>query len=283
MGLFSSNGASYLGVDIGTSSIKLCELSAFNGRPRLVTYGFTEKSVSSLGSSNIIDDTDEAAQAIRSICLKSNTQSKKAITALPNFSVFTSILNLPAMPKKELASAISWEAKKIIPTPLDEIILDWKIIEELDVAAGNSNAAPALNNPQENKALKRIFSKSKKNLRILLTGANKSLVRKYIEVFNKAGLSLLSLETENFALIRSLVGNDKSNIMVIDLGANTSSISIVEKGIPVLSRSLELGGAMITKAISTSLNINLDRAEQFKQTTPFPRLSKKLSRRYFMK
>lgn len=262
MSIFSSKNESYLGIDLGTSSIKICELANSGGRPRLVTYGFSEKNVGAAGDDNLLNRTDETALAIKNMCEKASTTSKKAITALPNFSVFSSILNLPSLPKKELSSAISWEAKKIIPTPLEEVILDWKIVDEIE--SGNTEVSSP-ENPQQTTSLKRIFSKPHKNLRILLTGANKILVKKYIDIFNKADLNLLSLETENFALIRSLIGSDKSNIMLIDLGAATSSITVVEKGIPVLSRSLELGGFMITKAISVSLNINLDRAEQFKQ------------------
>ncbi|NCN07613.1 pilus assembly protein PilM [Candidatus Falkowbacteria bacterium] len=262
MGIFSSK-SSYLGIDIGTSSIKIIELSNFKGRPRLVTYGFIEKKPGEI--KNLIDDTDGTAAMISEICAKSKTSSKKVIAALPNFSVFTSILNLPNLPKKELASAISWEAKKIIPMPLEDIILDWKIIEELEddvvISAKNEN----ISGEQNNQPIGKIFSKPQKNLKILLTGASKKLVKKYVDIFNRAGLTLLSLETENFALIRSLVGNDKSIIMLVDLGASTSSIAIVERGIPVLSRSLEMGGTMITRAISNSLNINFDRAEQFKQ------------------
>ena len=267
MSIFSSK-TSYLGIDIGTSSIKVVELANFKGRPRLVTYGFVEKKPQEVR--NIIDDSAGTAAVIGEIGAKSKTTTKKVIAALPNFSVFTSILNLPALGKKELASAISWEAKKIIPMPLEEIILDWKIIEE---SASQEAAEPTLLLPikesysesQEAKPLQKIFSKPQKNLKILLTGASKSLVRKYVDIFNLANLTLLSLETENFALIRSLVGNDKSVIMLVDLGASTSSIAVIEKGIPVLSRSLEMGGTMITRAISNSLNVNFERAEQFKQ------------------
>lgn len=264
MSIFSSKNESYLGIDLGTSSIKICELANVGGRPRLVTYGFSEKNTEANGNDNLLNRTEETAMAIKGICEKSSATSKKVVTALPNFSVFSSILNLPNLPKKELASAISWEAKKIIPTPLDEVILDWKIIDEIE-SSGGAETSTMPDNGQQTTSFKRIFSKPHKNLRILLTGANKSLVKKYIDIFGKANLNLLSLETENFALIRSLIGNDKSNILLIDLGATTSSITVVEKGIPVLSRSLELGGQMITKAISVSLNINLDRAEQFKQ------------------
>ncbi len=264
MSIFSSN-SSFLGIDIGTSSIKVIELANFKGRPRLVTYGFIEKKPGEIKS--LVDDPTGTATIINEICAKSRTSSKKVIAALPNFSVFTSILNLPNLPKKELASAISWEAKKIIPIPLEEIILDWKIIEELE-EGGTKNGQVDQNkisDAQQNKPMNKIFSKPQNNLKILLTGASRNLVKKYVDIFNVSGLNLLSLETENFALIRSLVGNDKSVIMLVDLGASTSSIAVVDKGVPVLSRSIEMGGTMITRAISNSLNVNFDRAEQFKQ------------------
>lgn len=268
MGLFSSQ-TSYIGVDLGSSSIKVAELANYKGRPRLVTYGFTEKKVSEIEErGDILANTDETAATLSEICRKANISSKKVIAALPNFSVFTAILNLPSLPKKELASAISWEAKKIIPLPLEEIILDWKIINEEDDEVTDTSSGltdTGVQGAEAMNAFKKILSKPKKNLKILLTGASKKLVKKYIDIFNKAGLSLLSLETESFATVRSLIGNDKSAIMLIDLGALTSNITIVDRGIPVISRSMEEGGLTVTRSISNSLNINLDRAEQFKQ------------------
>jgi len=260
MGMFSSKN-NYLGIDIGTSSIKVVELANVNGRPKLVTYGFTEKKMDKWDGKGDLANVDGLHQLLIEVCQQANVSANKVIGALPNFSVFTSILNLPAMSKKELESAISWEAKKIIPIPLENIILDWKIIDEQSDGSAGDKAATQ----QQVRSLKKIFSKPQKNLKILLTGASKTLVKRYIDVFNRAGLNLLSLETESFALIRSLIGNDKSIIMLVDLGASTSSITVVEKGVPVLSRSIEIGGMMITRSISTSLNVNLERAEQFKQ------------------
>jgi len=257
---------SYLGIDIGSSSIKVVELLNFKGRPRLATYGFTEKSPARISETGLISDSDESAAILRDILKKSKASSVKAVAALPNFSVFTSILTLPALNKKDLAAAISWEAKKIIPLPLEEIILDWKILEELQSGDSSAEQSAIISSvAQEASPFKKIFSKPQKNVRVLLTGASKNLIKKYVEIFQKAGLSLLSLETESFALIRSLVGSDKSTVMVIDMGAATSSLTVVASGVPLLTRSLELGGQSITKAISTALNVNLDRAEQFKQ------------------
>ncbi|MFA5029188.1 MAG: pilus assembly protein PilM [Patescibacteria group bacterium] len=268
MGLLSKQ-ISYVGVDLGSASIKIVELANINHRPKLITYGFTEKKLAGWAGEDALERTEETAQVIKDVYSKARIGSSKAIAALPNFSVFTSILNLPEMPKKELASAIGWEAKKIIPMPLEDIILDWKVIKETaedgKVLKNNGINPGAEINLQEVNSFKKIFTKPKKNLKILLTGASKNLVKKYIDIFRRSGLNLLSLETESFALIRSLVGNDKSIIMLVDLGATTSSITVVDGGVPVLSRSIEVGGMMITKAVSASLNVNLERAEQFKQ------------------
>ena len=266
MGLFSSK-KNYLGVDFGSSSIKVVELTNVGGRPKLVTYGFTEKNPANISDSGLIENVDEAASVLVEICKKAKVTSKKAITALPNYAVFTSVLTLPQMPKKELAQAIAWEAKKIIPASLEDVVLDWKIIEEIGELSEEEEqkAQDILKDTQKNLNLKRIYSKAKKNVRVLLTGAGKNVIKRYIDIFAKAGMGLLSLETESFALARSLVGNDKSNIMIIDLGATTSSICITEKGVPVVTRSLKSGGNIITKSISANMNITMEKAEQFKQ------------------
>ncbi|MBI2459632.1 MAG: type IV pilus assembly protein PilM [Parcubacteria group bacterium] len=226
---------SYLGIDIGSSSIKIVELKNQGGKVRLLSYGFSENP----------DDLDKTSPAkiagvIKEICAKAGLVSRKAVSALPTFSVFSSIINLTGVDKKDLPSAINWEAKKVIPLPPEEMILDWKKIENTDPTA------------------------DKNNIKILLTGAPRTLVKRYIEIFKNAQINLLSLETETFALIRSLLGNDKSPVMAVEIGAKTTSFTIIDQSIPVLNRSIDIGGWTITKAISHSLNIGLERAEQFK-------------------
>jgi len=234
MSLFFPN-ESYLGIDIGSSSIKIVELKNQGGKVMLLTYGFSEN----------LDDLDQTdpnkiAGIINKICAEAGIASRKAVSALPTFSVFSSIINLAGVNKKDLPSAINWEAKKVIPLPPEEMILDWKKIENLDPGA------------------------DKNNIKVLLTGAPRTLVKRYIEIFKSAKINLLSLETETFALIRSLLGNDKSTVMVVEIGAKTTSFTIVDQSIPTLNRSIDIGGWTITKAISHSLNIGLERAEQFK-------------------
>jgi len=271
MPLFSSRSYSYLGIDFDSSSVKVVELKNENGRPRLVTYGYFDKQTDKTKMDQDGRDALEIAKLVKQVCYKSKTTTTKTISSLPAFSVFSSILSLPPMSKKELSSAIEWEAKKVIPLPLQDMILDWKVLDDVpDISIGDKKDTQDLpedlaeSNGEKKKFLKISSNKKVKNIRILLTAAPKDLVKKYISIFKAAGLSLLSLDTEAFALVRSLVGNDRSPLMIVDIGSIVTNISTVVGGIPILNRSIDVGGLTITKAISNSLNVTLNRAEQFK-------------------
>src|SRR3989338_10322715 len=128
-----SSPQSYLGVDFDANSVKVVELKNEAGRPRLVTYAYIDKEVDKTAAE--ADNYSDTAQLIKQVCRQAKTTPTKPITALPAYSVFTSILNLPSMSKKDLASAVKWEAKKVIPLPLEEMILDCKLLEDLPIAA----------------------------------------------------------------------------------------------------------------------------------------------------
>jgi len=239
MGLFSSNN-NYLGVDIGTFGIKMVELKKEGGQPRLFSYGFSENKDIKMDD-NKKSDTGYIAAVINKIWQEAGMSSRNAVAALPTFSVFSSVLNLSNVSKKDLKSAVRWEAKKVIPLPLEEMILDWR-----EIKSDNQD------------------KKERNDIKIFLTGAPKVLVKRYIEIFKKARINLLSLETETFSLVRALMGGDKSTVIIAEIGANTTDIAVIDGGIPILSRSIDIGGLTITKAISANLNIGIERAEQFK-------------------
>ncbi len=245
---------SYLGVDLGATSIKIVELKEEAGRPRLLTYGYTEQAAG-YPEKEFTDTPERSIDLIKQVCVKARTVSKQAVAALPSASVFSSVINIPAAPGKDLAAAVQWEAKKIIPLPLEEMILDWKILTPEGETAGTAAPAPVIPTVQ---------ASAPKTTQVLLTAAAKTMVKKYLDIFKGAGLSLVSLETETFALIRSLVGIDKSTAILVDMGAASTTISIVESGIPFLNRSLNIGGLTITKEIAASLGIDLNQAEQMK-------------------
>lgn len=268
MGIFSKK-ASFLGVDLGSTSIKIVELKKEKGVPTLVTYGYVERAGGDIVRGKPEEVREKTVEILKKLCQKAGVTTDQAITALPNFSVFSSIVILPVVPLKDLKEAIFWKAKKILPLPLEEVVLDWKILEKITTEKEESLTS-------ESSSLKK-----KENYRILITAASKNLVNQYIEIFQKANLQLRSLETEAFALSRVLVGKDPSTIMIIDISAVSTDIIIVEKMVPIFNRSIDIGGVALTRAIAQSLNIDFKRAEQFKRDiginnhSPIPSLIEK--------
>jgi type IV pilus assembly protein PilM len=241
MGLFSSADNAYLGIDIGDSSLKMVELVKKGKKIVLNNYGFSED----LGKTDKLTSTDDVeyvAKLINKVKKDIGITAASASVSLPSFSVFSSVINLYNVNKKNIAEHVNEEAKKVIPLPLDEMVLDWKVIPA-------ENEDP--NNPSN-------------NTKIFLTGSPKKLIKKYINIFNAAKINLVSLETETFSLIRSLLGNDKSTVMIVDLGANSTDICVVKESIPYLNRSINVSGNTITEAISQKLGVAMDKASQLK-------------------
>ena len=237
MGLFSSaSDNTFLGIDIGDSSLKMVELNKKSQKIRLVNYGFSENLVKN--KLTMVDDVDYLARVIKKVKAEIGITSTKVTASLPSFAVFSSVINLYNVNKKNIAEHVNEEARKVIPLPLEEMILDWKIIPPSD---GDVN-----------------------NTRVFLTGSPRKLIKKYISIFKAAGLDLVSLETETFSLIRALLGNDKSNVMIVDLGANSTDICIVKESIPYLNRSINVSGSVVSDQISQKLGIAFDKAEQMK-------------------
>jgi len=245
MGLFSFGKDNlFLGIDIGDSSLKMVELKKKGSKIQLSNYAFSEN-VSEINF-NKIEDTNYLARAISKVMKEAGFKARRATVSLPTFAVFSSIINITNADRKNLSFSVSEEAKKVIPLPLEEMILDWKVIPDKDGRTPTSG-----------------------NMKVFLTGSPKKLVRKYIDVFKKAGVILASLETETFSLVRSLVGDDKSSIMIVEIGANSTDLSIVRESIPVLNRSLTVCASTITKAFSDSLGMSYAQAEQFKLDLSF--------------
>lgn len=258
---------SYLGIDIGRTAIKIVELKDIGRKSKLITYGY----VNLVSDINHLSDKDEIrlVKVLKYTLQQIKSSSQKCVTALPNSSVFSSIVSLPKMSEKDLKKAIKWEAKKFVPMPIEEMILDWQVLEE----SRNISSPVTQTSPSTQKTLKILKVAKKENnrsaVKILLTAAPRKLIELYIQIFKQANLELLGIETESFALERSLVGFDPSPIMIVDISAFNTDIVIVEKGIPVLTRTVDIGGEAVTDAIAANLRIDRQRAEQFKRDVGF--------------
>lgn len=227
---------SILGVDIGTSNIKIAQVS-HGDQPILDTYGIVNSPYQLAGKSDEVI-ISQVAKMLKTLAEKANVTTNRCVLSLPNSAVFTSVIQLPKMNEKELSSAVEFEAKKYVPLQLSDIDLSWTTISQ---------------------------SADDKTLNILLTAVPKQVTANYIKVFSLAGFEPEVGEIEALALIRALVGSAPVSCVIIDIGARSTGLNIIEKGFLRLSRNLNLGGDTITTKISQSLNISPARAEQFKK------------------
>ncbi len=233
--MFFSSKKSILGIDIGTTNIKIAQITSKDNIHTLDTYGLVNVSFN-------IDETKEESISktvliLKNLIEKSGVSTNKIVASLPNSAVFTSVIELPPLKESELKTAIEFEAKKYVPLPITEMTLSWSIIEKMP--DGKS--------------------------RVLLTAVPNSILRSYLKIFQQAKLEPIALEIEALALIRALIGDDKGSILIIDVGARSTHLNIVENGNLLLTRNIPMGGDTITQKIAESLKISMVRADQFKK------------------
>lgn len=234
------NGNTSVGLDLGSSSIKVVELTKSGNKFKLINYGSTASPPGGLLSESQVEQ-EAVSEAIKKLIRDSKISTDEVRVALPESQVFTFVIETPALSERELASSIQWEAEQYIPVPLDEIVLDWKILVQ--------------------------GKKENEKNQVLLVGAPKRITEKYQHVLEMAGLSPLSLETELISASRALAASVPSltSIMVVNMGAGTTDFSILSGGILLFTRSVGTGGSAFTRAIKQDLQLEEGQAQEYKK------------------
>jgi len=242
MGIFKQN--LFLGIDIGTTSLKIVELKRKEGRMELSNYGILEK----YGHLERINDaiqtsTFKLLEESTALLLKQLLRTAKldAVTSymtLPGFSGFVSLIEFPEMKEKELAKAIRYQAGQYVPMSLAEMTLDWQIME------------------REND-----------RMQVLLMAVPTEIVHRYIRIAKLAKLNLKGLELETVATARLLGTKEKSPAIVVDIGGRTTSISVIDRGNLRQTHNIDTAGGDLTQVISSGLGISPLRAEEVKKTS----------------
>ena len=130
--MFFSHTKSKLGIDIGTSTIKIVELKepeTPQGKYVLETYGMVNAAAQAIGKieGDVIAKT---ASVLKELLDKAQVSTKKVVASLPNNIVFVSVIDMPALSDKELKSAVEWEARRYVPLPLEEVTLQWSVMSD---------------------------------------------------------------------------------------------------------------------------------------------------------
>ena len=245
MGIFGKRKSRFIGVDIGTASIKVVELSYKSGKPYLENYGWFDLAGimqdSNPNQPKLVSYEDKMRMALSSLIAKMNLQGTSANVAIPGFSGLVVLIEFPKMKESEIESAIEFEAHKYIPASIEEVSISWEIL--------NKNTEAGINSKME----------------VLLVAAPKREVQKLENMFDGTGFEIDSVELETFSIARALVGFEKGVSVIIDMGARATNLLLVVDGNVIVNRNVNVGGNDITTAIAESLNISKQRAEAFKK------------------
>lgn len=244
--IFSGSKA-ILGVDIGTTSVKIVELSGSTAHPKLSNYALIEtvghfERANSVIQANSLKISERETTALLKIALqKASFSTSYAIASIPSFASFLTLLEMPEMSEEETGKAMGFQIKQHIPLPLADITVDWIRVGQREDENG--------------------FSKQQ----MLLVAIPNDIISRYRAIFKGAGLRLKALEVENLAYTRAVIGNDATPSLIVDIGARSTNISVVDQGFLKHNAQIDYAGDSLTFAIAKGLSIGHRRAEELKK------------------
>ncbi|MCA9353565.1 type IV pilus assembly protein PilM [Candidatus Nomurabacteria bacterium] len=242
---------SAVGIDIGSSSIKVVQIKKKKGKALLETYGTLSLGPYASAEVGKLTNLPEEAlsKALADVIRESGVTTKRAGLAVPSSASLIFVLSLPkTIGEKELRPVIETEARKYIPVSISEVALDFWQIPEREAERGDSE-----------------FVDSGAKQDILVAAIHNETLEKYSNVAKTANISPELLEIEVFSAIRSSLNHELSTVLLVDIGAMKSKLTIVEYGIVRLFHVINRGSHDITNSISTSLSMNFESAEKAKR------------------
>jgi len=241
--LFGSSSKNCLGIDIGTSSIKIVELSKKGESIKLEKYGeiyseaVFEKPFRAFEKDALFLSGRDVSRAIAAVLREAQISEKKAVFSIPDFSSFFTTFDLPSMTDEEVPQAVRFEARHHIPLPLSEVTIDWSIIK------------------RETVDQKRV------RLKILLVAVPNEVINQYQQTALLSNLRLAALEAEVFGLIRALIRDEEKTTLILDIGAQSSNLSVIDQGILKSSYSFDVSANEMIQILAKTFNIDFQTAE----------------------
>lgn len=236
MGVFSSDNT-LIGIDVGSTAVRLVQLRKGSGKPTLVSFASAEVP-GNLAMSDSKLDMQTLAQIISKLIKSAKINTKNVITALPGASVFSTVIKMPPMSQAELSKAVKYQAEQNIPLKIEDVKIDYQVVRE---------------NP------------ATKELAVMIVAAPKMKIERTLELFSMAELDVEYLETSPISIARALSNPADPIVMIVDIGASYTQLSIVENGVVTQVRTLQAAGLSLTRVISKNLGLDATQAEQFKR------------------
>lgn len=234
---------SVVGIDIGTSAIKVVQLRRERGRVLLETYGAIALGPYAgveIGRATALP-AEKITEALKDLIREANVTTKNAALSIPYSSSLISILKFPASIEKQLAQVVPIEARKYIPVPINEVMLDWFVV------GSEKKGDPAA------------------KIEVLLVAIHNDTIAKFRSMGTAAGLDVGFFEIEVFSSVRAALEHGIAPVAVVDMGAATTKFYVVERGLIRESHIISHGSQDLTLAASRALNVPVTQAEEWKR------------------
>jgi len=241
--LFRGKPQRMIGIDIGVYSTKVVQLRYETERAILETYGelLNEpywKTGTGIGGGFLRYQDEGAVALLKNILRESRITTLEAVLAIPATASFTVIIPFPRITRREVEHAIPYEARKYIPIPISEVILDWEILETAE---------------------------ERELTEVLLVAVPREVVERCQHIGETAGIKIQALEVETFSLVRSLGRYDLAPTALINFGHQSTTFSIIDQGRLRVSHTVNRGSQELTQALERGLGVNRERAETIKK------------------
>ena len=239
---FSRAKKGVVGLDIGSSAIKLVELREKKGEFHLQRLGVEPLSPEAIVDGSIMDSS-LVVDAIHRLNDQTKIKSTSYATSLSGHSVIIKKIQLPAMPQEELADSIQWEAEQYIPFDINDVRLDYVVLTEGEPG--------------------------RDNMEVLLVAVKRDKVNDYVSVISQTGKTPTIVDVDVFAVQNAYEVNydldPRKVVALINMGAGVTNINILARGSTVFWRDISFGGNQFTESLQREFNISFAQAEQLKQ------------------
>lgn len=244
-----------IGIDVGSSSLKVVQLRREGGTAVLETYGELALGPYSGGEVGTATNLPAAkiSESLRDLLREANVTTKDAGVSIP-FS--RSLLTLVSLPYRdnpdEQKTVIELEARKYIPVPVSEVQLDWFILPQ-----------PIVEGTEKGKV------EPPQKVDVLLVAVHNDELKLLEQVVQGSELTASFYEIEIFSTIRSVVDEPVKPVLVLDIGASATKVYVVEHGVVALSHNIPKGGQDVTRTIATAHDMPIAKAEILKKEHGF--------------
>ncbi len=232
----------FAAVDIGASEIKLVEISTVDGSPVVTAFGKLPTPPDTLDD---LADEGVLVNALNELVLTSGLQLREVITTISGDKVVTRHIKLPVMPDKELETAVRFQVEKLIPVPAYELT-----IRHLKLGVTGVNG--------------------KKTLHLLAAAVPTSYIYDFYRVFARADLTVAAIDLQVLSLWRVFCGlkprsGSTGTLGVMDIGASSTQFLVVRDGLLEFTRTLPVGGNLLTQSLAEYYGYELGQASQMKE------------------